>query len=823
MAPAATSSLAEVQSMVTEPSAVASVAAAAAAVLAEVPAGMTQESALLDAFCEVPSISRVILRQPAPGGPTLLTAHLTQRDLPANSVRKYSVSLTLSPSGQAGPCSLPTELPAALLMSVSPSGTQQLVIKPGGEGVSIALQLWSGGRLAWEIHAPKALHGPLVNDGYFSKGGGLEPGRCPPSERTPAWGGPDSLKDTAGPKSWRGVGTVEEDWGELNTGKRPPQLFVLDLSTRTVLQTSASFTSDLSIGLPAWCPTPASLQSNGSGDSSSSSSYGLVVTAWPAHNPSFPGLGRKLGVVFCYNRPCQLHHLALSRAGQKSSPLSASPSSTLLTPSLGSAFSAAFSPSGAALVFLSQQRAIESGTHSATAELLKLPRWTAPPPPLPVIQLVHTPGADAPTSSPAPDSTPSSASSSASSSRPFPGLYCAGLSEDCFIGPSTLLLTSQWYGQSTVLAVDIDRLNSVTPLTPVDGPDCEQACWALLGCGGGMVAASRVSPNCPPALYIAALPPAASQLTQSALQWQAVAGVGCAASQLPPAAADALAAQSYRVLSTTPTIGDVTTPFETLVWYPKGKQGPFPTILVPHGGPHTATLLGWYMPYAFLVSLGYCVMAPNYRGSTGYGQAALGSLAGHIGGHDVADCMASLAHGVAEGLVAEGRVAVVGGSHGGFLTLHLLGQHPGAFAAGAARNPVCDIALMVGVSDIPDWCYVEVFGGEEGMRRATSAPTPADLARMFEMSPIAHVQNIKAPLLFVLGAKDRRVPMADGLQFLSALKSQGAPTRLLTFPEDTHALDRPQTEYEQWVNIAWWLKKHMPEAAPSLAAHAAKM
>lgn len=56
---------------------------------------------------------------------------------------------------------------------------------------------------------------------------------------------------------------------------------------------------------------------------------------------------------------------------------------------------------------------------------------------------------------------------------------------------------------------------------------------------------------------------------------------------------------------------------------------------------------------------------------------------------------------------------------------------------------------------------------------------------------------MQAPLLFVLGAKDRRVPMADGLQFVSALKAQGSPTRLLTFPEDTHALDKPQTEYEQ--------------------------
>ncbi len=65
-------------------------------------------------------------------------------------------------------------------------------------------------------------------------------------------------------------------------------------------------------------------------------------------------------------------------------------------------------------------------------------------------------------------------------------------------------------------------------------------------------------------------------------------------------------------------------------------------MLAPHGGPHTAVTLGWYPPYAFLAALGYAVLCPNYRGSTGYGQAALGSLPGRVGGQDVADCVAAV-------------------------------------------------------------------------------------------------------------------------------------------------------------------------------------
>ena len=69
------------------------------------------------------------------------------------------------------------------------------------------------------------------------------------------------------------------------------------------------------------------------------------------------------------------------------------------------------------------------------------------------------------------------------------------------------------------------------------------------------------------------------------------------------------------------------------------------------------------------------------------------------------------------------RVAVSGGSHGGFLAGHLLGRHGNRFKCGVMRNPVCNVALMSGISDIPDWCFVEVFGTEEGRRRFRVDPT----------------------------------------------------------------------------------------------------
>ena len=159
----------------------------------------------------------------------------------------------------------PLPRPNATTLPPSPPGASQLSFKsPAAADAtsnSLALQLWHERRLVSELLVPKAAHGALVNDGYFASGaawstsedliaytaevwGGKGGGRralllvptiislvhqqnvhtcshfqVSPSEKTPAWCGPESLKDRAGPKSWRGVGAALEDWGELNTGE----------------------------------------------------------------------------------------------------------------------------------------------------------------------------------------------------------------------------------------------------------------------------------------------------------------------------------------------------------------------------------------------------------------------------------------------------------------------------------------------------------------------------------------------------------------------------------------------------------------------------
>jgi acylaminoacyl-peptidase len=204
------------------------------------------------------------------------------------------------------------------------------------------------------------------------------------------------------------------------------------------------------------------------------------------------------------------------------------------------------------------------------------------------------------------------------------------------------------------------------------------------------------------------------------------------------------------------------------------------------------------------------------------------SLPGHIGSHDVEDCRAAVAAVVAAGYCDGSRVGIFGGSHGGFLAASLVGQYPDEFAAAVLRNPVTDLSLMVHVTDIPDWCYVEAWGSKEGLRRLSQQPSEEDIARFRSVSPVGRVGDIKAAMLFLLGAKDercvgrcdgwwfstsnaRRVPMDDGkrIQWALLAREDPPPVRTILFEGDNHALDRPQTEVEQLLNTAWWFDQYL--------------
>uniref|UniRef100_A0AAR2JHA0 acylaminoacyl-peptidase n=1 Tax=Pygocentrus nattereri TaxID=42514 RepID=A0AAR2JHA0_PYGNA len=236
------------------------------------------------------------------------------------------------------------------------------------------------------------------------------------------------------------------------------------------------------------------------------------------------------------------------------------------------------------------------------------------------------------------------------------------------------------------------------------------------------------------------------------------------------------------------------------------KRVKFPLVVFIHGGPHSHFAAEWNVNAAALTKLGFAVLMVNYRGSTGFGQDSIDSLLGNIGSQDVRDVQRAVLHVLQSNAILDAdRVAVMGGSHGGFLACHLIGQYPEFYRACAARNPVINAATLLGTSDIIDWRYSSI-----GLQYSfDQLPTPQALTTMLEKSPITHAAQIRTPVLLMLGGKDKRVSPYQGLELYKALKSRNSPVRLLWYDGDGHSLSKVETQSDCFLSVVLWFKQHL--------------
>lgn len=189
-------------------------------------------------------------------------------------------------------------------------------------------------------------------------------------------------------------------------------------------------------------------------------------------------------------------------------------------------------------------------------------------------------------------------------------------------------------------------------------------------------------------------------------------------------------------------------------------------------------------------------------------QQYINCLPGKVGSMDVKDVLDCVKHVIDKGLTDPSKLILYGGSHGGFLVLHLSGQFAHMeWKACIARNPVVDLSSIEGISDIPDWGVVESFGYQKAYDFATPL-NPTSTKTMFEMSPINWVHNVKVPTLLTLGKRDRRVPMPQGLKWYHILKARGVETRAHVY-DDKHDLQKVEVDSDAFVNIALWMLGHL--------------
>ncbi|XP_010795012.1 acylamino-acid-releasing enzyme, partial [Notothenia coriiceps] len=344
----------------------------------------------------------------------------------------------------------------------------------------------------------------------------------------------------------------------------------------------------------------------------------------------------------------------------------------------------------------------------------------------------------------------------------------------------------------------VDRQsNKVTSLSD-SLPDLSKVfgSWKLLTVQKDLMVVCCSSPNTPPTLRVGFLPSAGEAVT-----WQTL--------QQPVMTFDL----HWTVLDVTPPPEEDNThysglDFGAILVKPTRRlhETKIPLVVFIHGGPHSQFPAEWNSTTAGLAQLGFAVLMVNYRGSTGFGQDSILSLIGNIGTQDVKDVQRAVLTALQSDITLDPkRLAVIGGSHGGFLSCHLVGQYPEFYRACAARNPVINAATLLGTSDIVDWRYSSV-----GLQYSyDQIPTAEALAAMLEKSPITHAAQIKAPVLLMLGGKDRRVSPHQGLELYKVLKSRASPVRLLWFPEDGHSLSRVDTQADCFLNTVLWLHQHL--------------
>ncbi len=244
---------------------------------------------------------------------------------------------------------------------------------------------------------------------------------------------------------------------------------------------------------------------------------------------------------------------------------------------------------------------------------------------------------------------------------------------------------------------------------------------------------------------------------------------------------------------------------EGLVTYPlehaPGTRAPL--VVQTHGGPaasSTFRFASWATYTPVLAAKGYMVLDPNYRGSTGYGDAFLRDMVGHYFHEADKDVLAGIDALVSKGLADPDALAAMGWSAGGHMTNWLVATTD-RFRAAASGAGAADWISMYAQSDTRTY-RTPWFGG-------TPWQKGAPITLYLEQSPITHLASARTPTLLLVGEKDVRVPTAQSIEMFRALRASGVETTLLVFPGEPHGLRTPKHRLYKINSEIAWFEKHL--------------
>jgi dipeptidyl aminopeptidase/acylaminoacyl peptidase len=214
---------------------------------------------------------------------------------------------------------------------------------------------------------------------------------------------------------------------------------------------------------------------------------------------------------------------------------------------------------------------------------------------------------------------------------------------------------------------------------------------------------------------------------------------------------------------------------------------PLPMVFTPHGGPWWRDSWGFNPWHQWLTNRGYAVMNINFRASTGFGKAFVNAGDLEWGGKIIEDQYDAVQHMIKQGIADRNKVAIMGGSFGGFSTLAGLTFFPDTYACGVDLVGVSN--LITFTETIPPYWRTEM---ELFYKRVGDLRTEEGRALMVKQSPITYIERISKPLLIAQGANDPRVVQAESDQVVTAMKAKNIPVTYLLYPDEGHGFARPE-------------------------------
>ena len=237
----------------------------------------------------------------------------------------------------------------------------------------------------------------------------------------------------------------------------------------------------------------------------------------------------------------------------------------------------------------------------------------------------------------------------------------------------------------------------------------------------------------------------------------------------------------------------------------KDLDSKVPLVLLVHGGPNARDYWGYNGIHQWLANRGYAVLSVNYRGSSGFGKTFINAGNGEWGAKMHDDLVDAVQWAIDKGITAPGKIAIMGGSYGGYATLIGLTKTPDLFACGI--DIVGPSNLQTLMKSIP--AYWKPYYASFKKKIGGDPDTKEGQAFLKERSPITYVNRIKKPLLIGHGANDPRVKLEESEQIVQLMISNNIPVTYILYPDEGHGFQRPENRLSFYAVAENFLAKNL--------------